>query len=93
VYQEIYVLTLQNEMLCLVIRIDKQGGEDTVLTDELYDLAGYIADFIINVNGANFYVDVLISKDHCLKINHAYPVGKGLHSGGALLRQQIQVLC
>jgi len=59
-------LNRQSLLLCQVINIDKSGGCDTRLTNKLYSSACYIAGFKINVNGANNYLHVLISKDHCL---------------------------
>ena len=53
-------------MLCQMINIDKSGSCHALLTNKLYGWAGYIAGFIINVNGTNFYIDVFINKDYFL---------------------------
>ena len=66
VYQKIDVPDSQNERLCQLINIDESVGDDAVLKNELYNPAGYIDGFKINVNGANGYIDILISEDHCL---------------------------
>ena len=65
-YLEIYVSNPQNERLYQIIHIDNSGGCHAVFTNELYGSDGYIAGFIIYVNGANGYICVLINNDHCL---------------------------